>query len=507
MFSPEIATILSKLKGFFLARSVPAFLVGGFVRDSMRGIPTRDVDISAVVDSPSLGKELAQSLGGAFVPLGPAGQVARIVVPSPDQETWVVDVSSIEGSIYDDLLRRDFTVDAMALALEDWGASDWQERVIDPIGGKSDLSQNLIRSVSPSAFRDDPVRLLKAVRLSATLGFRVERGTANLIKENAPLISSAASERVRDEFLTILSMDGAKNHLVALDDLGLLCCIIPELGITKGVEQPREHHWDVYDHSINSVEAVERVTAECKGDPISEMVPWSMEISEGFAQEVSDGHTRRTLLKLGALLHDIAKPQTKTVDADGRTRFLGHHTLGAAMSGAILQRLRLSNRGVGMVTGVVEYHLRPTQMSQGGDLPTPRAVYRYFRDVGDVATDTLYLSLADHLAARGPDLDMGGWRKHVEIITHISEVGTQEQAPDKMPRLVTGHHLIQELGLAPGPLVGLLLESVNDAQAAGEVSSREEALAWARRRLEGLGPQAEHRERGLEGSDPRESGG
>ena len=486
--SSENATILRNLREFFHSRSVPAFLVGGYIRDSLRGIPTRDLDVAVDGDSPSLAGELADTFGGAFVPLGQSHQVARAVVPDPtkDDNKWVVDVSTMEDSISGDLARRDFTVDAMALAIDDWCTPEWEELVYDPFGGREDLSQGLIRAVGPSVFQQDPSRLLRAVRLKAKLGFRLDLYTAELVSREAHLISSVAGERIRDEFLAIVSLDGSKVHLETLDELGLLCCIIPELGTTKGVEQPKEHYWDVFGHSIQAVEGVERVLTGHEGDSVSGLVPWNEEKEERFAQEVSDGHTRATMLKLSALFHDIAKPHTKVVDAKGRTRFLGHHTLGSSMSREILHRLRLSNRGVEMVCGMVENHLRPTQMSQPGDLPTPRAVYRYFRDVGDVAVDTLYLSLADHLAARGPKLDIVGWQCHVEVVSHILTVGTQEQTPEKMPRLITGHDLIREFGLAPGPLLGTLMEGVRDAQAAEELDTREGALAWVERRLKGF---------------------
>lgn len=205
-------------------------------------------------------------------------------------------------------------------------------------------------------------------------------------------------------------------------------------------------------------------------------------MEEYFGSDAGDGHTRATMLKLAALLHDIAKPQTKMIDSTGRTRFLGHQTQGASMADAILERMRMSNRAKDMVHGMVENHLRPMQMSQGDESPTPRAVYRYFRDVGDVAIDTLYLSLADHLAARGPDLDWDGWRRHADIVAHILETGTQQQTPQVMPRLVNGHDLMEEFGLAPGPLVGTLLEEVNEAEASGSFSTRDEAIDWLRSR-------------------------
>ena len=513
--TPEIIAIVSELREFLHARSVRAFLVGGYIRDALRGESSHDVDVAVHGESGSVARSLADALGGAYVPLNQPGEaspprpegrsVARVVVPNRERGPWVVDVSSIEGSIYEDLSERDFTVDAMALDLEDWLKPVWRELVIDPFGGKSDLADKTIRAIRTSVFEEDPARLLRAVRLAASLGFRIDPATADAIKGQAHLISSIAGERVRDELLSILSLDGAKDHLEMLDQLGLLCCIIPEFDVTKGVEQPKEHYWDVFEHSIHAVEGVERVVSGPKGDPVSNLVPWNEEIKERFSQRVGDGHTRRTMLKLAALLHDVAKPQTKTTDANGKTRFLGHHTLGASMSGGILRRLRFSSRGRDMIYGVVENHLRPTQMSQGSELPTSRAIYRYFRDVGDVAVDTLYMSLADHLAARGPKLDMGAWSRHAEIISHVLEVGTQTQSPEKFPRLIDGHDLMREFGLSPGPYIGALLEEIRDAQAAGEVQSQDDALNRARLSLAG---QASSRpsSHGEEGSSPPGSG-
>ena len=446
-----------------------------------------DVDIAVQGDALSLARDMADTLSASYVPLSPSHKVGRIAMPPLRGENGqIIDVSGINGSISDDLARRDFSVDALALALEKWDTPSWQESILDPFGGRSDLSRRAIRAIKSSVFREDPARLLRGVRLAAKLGFKIDPSTARLIARDAHLISSTSGERVRDEFLAILSLDGAKVHLETLDELGLLCCIISELGATKWVEQPREHYWDVFGHSIHAVEGVEKVVFGGEGDLASGMVPWDVGMDERFAQQVSDGYSRLTILKLGALLHDIAKPQTKMVDAKGKTRFLGHHTLGASMSEDILHRLRLSNSGVAMVCGMVENHLRPTQMSQGKELPTPKAIYRYFRDVEDVAIDTLYLSLADHLAARGPDLEMEGWLRHVDIVKHILEVGTREQSPEKMPRLITGHDLITEFGMTPGPLIGILLEGVQEAQAGREIDTREKALAWAKSRLDGI---------------------
>ena len=485
---PESATVLPALREYFRGRSVPAFLVGGYLRDSLRGLDTKDVDIAVQGEALSLARDLAEALGGSSVPLSREHGVARVVVsPSADDGPpsggWVIDLTPMKGGIEADLGRRDFAVDSMGLDLGFWGMPGWEERILDPFDGRGDVEKRVIRAIDGSVFREDPVRLLRAVRLAARLGYSIDPDTSHLIRRDAHLISATAGERVRDELLAILSSDGAKDHLETLDGLGLLCCIIPELAITKGVEQPGEHYWDVYGHSIQSVGGVERLLSRRSEDSVAALAPWNSEMEEYLAQEAGDGHARSTVLKLAALLHDIAKPQTKAVDSTGRTRFLGHHTLGASMSDEILDRIRLSNRGQRMVHGMVESHLRPIQMSQGSELPTPRAAYRYFRDVGDVAIDTLYLSLADHLAARGPELDMEGWQRHVDIVAHVLEMGTREASPEKMTRLVTGHDLIQEFGLSPGPLIGSLLEEVREAEAAGHLASREEALGLVRGRL------------------------
>ena len=486
--SSENTAILAELRAFFGTRSVPVYLVGGFVRDSLLGIPTKDVDLVAEGPVSALARELADTFGGTHVSMGQVHGVERVVLHPRDDSTWAIDLAELRGSIVEDLRQRDFTVDAMAVPLADWGTEGWEDRVIDPLGGKRDLHQGNICAVGPDIFQEDPARLLRAVRLAANLDFTIGPDTSKLMSEQATLISQVPGERVRDEFLAVLSLDGAKVHLEKLDSLGLLCCIIPELSITKGVEQPKEHYWDVFEHSLNTVAGVERVStrpgSRSVQDPVASVVPWDESTEFRFAERVSDGHTRLTMLKLAGLLHDIAKPQTKMLDENGRTRFLGHHTLGESMSRDILQRLRLSSRGVEMVCSMVEHHLRPTQMSQGGELPTPRAIYRYFRDVGDAAVDTLYLNLGDHLAARGPELDWVGWEHHIRIVDHILTVGTQEQTPEKMPRLVTGHDLIAVLGIEPGPLIGSILESVKIAQVNGQLSTKQAALDWVRENIE-----------------------
>ncbi len=201
---------------------------------------------------------------------------------------------------------------------------------------------------------------------------------------------------------------------------------------------------------------------------------------------MSSGSTRRSLLKLAALLHDIAKPQTKTLDVDGRARFLGHPQEGAATAAGILERLRFSTRETKLVELMVKNHLRPLQMSHEG-LPTHRAIYRYFRDTGEAGIDILFLSLADHLATRGTHLDPAQWQAHTQIIEYVLTRHMEEEGLSVPIKLIDGHDLIKIFGLSPGPGVGELLEAVREAQAAGEITTRQQALDYIRHLLTGQG--------------------
>ena len=239
----------------------PRLLGGRLPADSLLSRPPgRDIDVAVAGDSQALGRRLSKMLGGKFVPLSPTFGTARVVAPDPEGGTWTVDLSAFAGSIEEDLARRDFTINALALPLAHWGSGALGEELIDPFQGRKDLAEKCIRAVSRHAFQDDPCRLLRSVRLASALGFRLEPETARQVLADASHLGAVAVERVRDEFLSILALDGAKGSLEALDRLDLLCRIIPELAEAKGVDQPKMHYWDVWGHLLHAVENAERIT-------------------------------------------------------------------------------------------------------------------------------------------------------------------------------------------------------------------------------------------------------
>lgn len=462
---------------FWINRGVNAYVTGGFVRDLVLGRRPRDVDLVVETDPLHAAKLVADIFGGSFVVVSdtPWWEVGRAVLPE-----LTLDFTRIAGDLEHDLARRDFTIDAMALDRPCYP----EALVLDPCGGLADISQKLVRALSPSVFEQDPARLLRGPRLAAELGFSLEPGTAQRIREQADLLANVSAERLRDELCKLLAAAGSAPYVFLLDDLGLLARVVPELEASRGVTQPPEHHWDVFRHSLEAMARAEALLERSGPAEVISAVPWGPDLEAHFAEEVSSGHRRSTLLKLAALIHDITKPAKKTVDETGRIHFYGHAREGAAMAEAIMERIRFSAREVRMVSLMVEHHLRPRQMvSQDEDLPSPRAIYRYYRDLGDVAIDTLYLNLADHWASRGPDLVLADWRQHAATVAYVLEQWQRGTAIARPPRLITGHDLMRGLGLEPGPLVGELLEFVKEAQASGQVATRDEALEWARRYL------------------------
>jgi poly(A) polymerase len=480
----EAASLLDKLGDLLQQRNIDCYVVGGFVRDGLMGHANSDIDVAVAGNAIAIASEVAKALDAKLVPLNEANQVARVILPQAKGH-WHLDFATLRGNIEEDLKHRDFTINAVAIRLA--GAkSNWSHvEVIDPLDGFRDLSRRVIRSVSDAVFQQDPVRLLRAFRLAATLDFALDPITEALIQRDSKLITSVASERLRDELGYILETNKAYPSFRRLDKVGLLDQLMPELTSAKGVTQPKEHFWDVFDHSLETVACVERLLHEYgddNQDKILALVPWSTEIAEYFAHQAAGGLSRKALLKLAALLHDIAKPATKTMEQSGRMRFLGHAKEGAVAASQIMERLRFSNREIKMVQLMIEHHLRPGYLLTD-EMPSRRAIYKYFRDTAEVGIDTLFLGLADHLAARGPTLDLDQWRKHTETTQYILSKWFAEQATIIPPKLIDGHTLIEKLGLPPGPQIGELLEIVREAQAAGEIQTPKEALDLVTRRL------------------------
>jgi poly(A) polymerase len=466
-----------------LHTAVPdAHAVGGTPRDLLLGRAPADLDIVTAGDPRTACERLARALDGSMFALDAERGHYRIALPdgAPVREVDVSRASAITA----DLMRRDFTIDAMAApVLVDGGLGE----LIDVTGGLEDLESSTLRMVSREALRDDPLRLLRAARLTIELDLEIEPETEGTIRELAYLVTQAAGERQREELVRILATPRAASGIRLLDALGLLAELLPEITAARGVGQPFEHHyWDVFDHSVEALAGLDLMLSPVI-DPARWLAPVFREVLGDFELDayldgLVGGHSRRVLLKLAGLLHDVSKPETKSEQEDGRVRFLGHPEQGAAKAETICSRLRFGARETRFVSLLVEEHLRPTQLSQAGEMPSKRALYRFFRDLEDAAPACLFLSLADAAAARGPRLEKDRWAGHVAYVRWVLENGLPaEDAAARPERLLDGEALMAALSLEPGPEVGRLLAAIDEAQAVGEIATRDEALGLARR--------------------------
>jgi poly(A) polymerase len=474
----KIPHTLKKVSDYLAENRIEAYLVGGALRNLLLEQEISDLDITVKGRALEIARRAAEALKGKYVLLDEANDTARVLLGNGHEQQ--IDFTGFDATIEKDLGRRDFTVGAMASNLT--GLRDGLPAIIDPYHGIEDMDKRLIRAVSDGAFRADPLRLLRAVRLAGELGFTIEPHTEDMIKHEAHLVSSAAGERLREELLKMLNMPMNSERWNYLDRVGLVTALFPELEPSRGISQPKEHHWDVLNHSLMTATAAGFLLRQGEWEftprEVLDAVPWSDKLAAHFEAGVSSGSTRASLLKLAGLLHDVAKPETKAITEDGRVRFLGHADIGAPVAAGILTRLRFSTREIKLVETLVKHHLRPTQMSQTG-LPTAHAIYRYFRDTGDAGLDTLYLSLADHLAARGPDLIPAEWRRHNQTVAYVIRQQFEATPSAQPPRLITGLDLLSAFNLSPGPQIGKIMEAVREATATGEITTKEQAIKYA----------------------------
>ncbi len=486
-------SIVEQVCAFLREGSVEAYLVGGCVRDWLLGCSSHDIDFAVAGDAVKLARRVADRMGGAFVLLDQERCTGRVVTRGEDGQRLFIDFARLQGDdIITDLSRRDFTVNAIAVAVAD---AESLSRLIDPYDGRRDLQLGLVRAVSETAFQDDPLRTLRAVRIAAEMEARIEQGTEELLRRAVRLITNVSAERVRDELAKIVALPGAAQNLHYLDELGLLTAIIPELETLKGVEQSEPHYLDAFEHSLETVRCLEGVVEALETKEAADgnlalvpllLSPSSRRLITHLSQPISGDRTRLTVLKLAALLHDLGKPAPKSIADEGGIHFYGHEGEGAEVVRAILSRLRFGGNEVSLAKTIVANHMRPCLLADQ-EVVTRRAVYRFFRDTGDAGVDTLLLCLADHLATARPDLRRARWRKLVEsVASMLADYYERHQKVISPPKLISGHDLMDEFGLEEGPRIGELLEAVREAQVEGEVRTREEALALVEGLLAGV---------------------
>lgn len=472
--------------------NVECYLVGGAVRDMLLHRPLHDLDLVTPIDGRKVARRIADAFGGDFFPLDPERGIGRALIDH-EGTRYTVDVAQYRGeTLADDLAARDFTLNAIAVPLQ----GDLQG-LIDPLNGLSDIRDKKIRRCGPESIRSDPIRALRGLRQSVAFRFMIEPATRNDIRQYGPGLTAASPERVRDEFMTLLGGPRPHAALRALDALGLLGLIVPEITPIKGVTQTAPHIYDVWEHTLNVVERLDAVlttispqrTDESAADSALGMIVYLLDryrsgLQAHLAHPLPNGRTMRGLLMLAALLHDCGKPATKSVGDDGRAHFYKHEFVGAEMAAQRVEALRLSNEELNRLVGTVRGHMRPMMLRS--ESVSRRAVYRYWKALGETGLTVCILTLADYLGMVGPHLQVQMWIDHVQVVGALLEgYFNQHNVVVSPPPLIDGIALMRALSLSPGPEVGRLLALIAEGQAAGEIHTVEDALTLARAALNG----------------------
>ncbi|HEX8051495.1 MAG TPA: HDIG domain-containing protein [Thermoleophilaceae bacterium] len=442
-----------------------AWIVGGAVRDARLGRPIVDVDLAVEGEPAAAAQAIARAGRGPAFQLSEEFGAWRALGGGPQR--WVCDVSPLQGqTIEEDLLRRDFAANALAVPLE---GGD----LLDPSGGARDIDERRLR-VLPGAYEADRLRPLRLARLATELGFEPDEATAAATRATAHAVVGASPERVFAELRRILVADAVVEGLERCDRLGLLAAILPELSELHGVEQSRYHHLDVFGHTIEVLEhqvALERDPAAVFGPELGAA------LDAQLARVLGDELNVWQALRLVALLHDVAKPATRGVLPDGRVTFMGHHDVGVEMIDAICARLRTSEKLRTFLGDVTRHHLVLGFLVH--ERPLARAmVYRYLKHCSPVELEVTVHSCADRMATRG-DRSEEAIAVHLELAREMAgEAIAWREHPPRVP--VRGDDLARELGIPPGPEIGALLGRLEEAAFTGEAPTREDALALAR---------------------------
>ena len=474
------------------------YLVGGAVRDMLRNRLSNDLDFALPSNGISLARRVADALQADFVVLDAERDTGRVIVTEDDGTRTFLDFATYRGATLEtDIRARDFTMNAIAYDIRNG-------TVIDPLNGAADLRARLIRACSSTSFQDDPVRILRAIRQAAAFEFKIDLATRKMMKESVSLLPRISAERQRDEIFKILEGPKPDASVRALEMLGVFPHLMPELSAMKGVTQSLPHIYDVWEHTLSVLRHLAEIlsclrvgySAEETKDLFTGLLTLRLgryrePFAAHFAESLNTDRSVRAALFFAALYHDVQKPTTRSMDAEGRIHFYEHESKGAEMAAERARAFNLSNDEVERIRTIVFHHMRflsfTLRMQQEHEGPSRRAIYRFFRDTGEAGVDLVLLALADLRGMCEHTLTQETWVRALDIARALLENYWEKREESVAPpRLLDGNDLMRELNLQPGRIIGQLLEAIREGQATGNVVTREQAFDLAREELQKL---------------------
>lgn len=439
------------------AQQVEIWLVGGSVRDLLLGRPTHDLDFVVDGDGLAVARRAANALHAAYVPIDHERKTGRVIFRDGN---LYIDVAALRGpDLLADLRDRDFTINAIAAART--GDGGW--RLLDPLGGQADLERGVLRAASPASFDHDPLRTLRAVRMCAQFDCTLHLDTERALRVAASGLSQVSAERIRDEWFKILALPGAAQAICRLDELGLLGAIVPHFAVAGPAREGLAHATD-------TVEALERLLALLAqagkpSDPLASLRAFAPHLTERYETTLCDERSHLALLKCAALLHRL--------DPDAERS--------AGIAASLARRWRCSNQEIDLLRATIAAHAELPKLAAKSALGR-RDVYRFYRkskagvDAGRV--DAALIALACKHAQPRNRSTGAQWRRWTTTAAKLIEAYyVRYRDVIDPPPLLNGGDLIA-LGIEPGPHMGALLSALHEEQAAGKVSTREQALAY-----------------------------
>lgn len=453
--------ILSKISDNFPNNKI--YLVGGMVRDFYMGKKSCDRDLIVCdYDAKLFAIELQKIFDSTLISLDEDNHIYRLVLKDSVNK-WnpdIIDITNpIENSIDRDLMRRDLTINAIAVDINSGS-------VIDNFGGLADIKNKMLNHIEEINFFEDPLRLLRLYRFQANLGFEIGPDTLSLVCKYSDLIAKPAKERVLYELMKLFSGDYASYALLNMNKTWILEEIFPVVKELKQVPPNTHHHLDLLNHSIETVKQIELLYLNS-----------DKRVKEHLDKVDFGGFSRLAHLKLAGFLHDIGKFSTWTIEKDtGRHRFIKHDDVGSKLVKPILKKLTCSNKQIDYVSSMIKNHIYPSSLMQEQDV-NEKAMLRYFRKLEDNVVDNIILAKADRLSARGEaisdEIVDDNIAKLNSLLNFYFESLEQLQP---LPKLIDGNEICAVLNINKGPKLGEIIKSLQEEQLSGNIMTKEDAI-------------------------------